>query len=166
MGYPPPPPPPLSVTVASLAPADEDDWRALWAGYCAYNQASVPEEVTADVWRRVLTQGDSTRGMIARDQLGRAVGLLHYVLHPNTWGTVPVCYLEDLFTAPDVRGRGVGRTLIETLVARAREAGWSRVYWHTDEGNHVARALYDRVTGGRDKLVRYVISLSPTRTVA
>jgi len=57
----------------------------------------------------------------------------------------PVCYLQDLFTLPSERGRGVGRALIEVVYERARAAGAARVYWHTQESNAPGRALYDKV---------------------
>jgi GNAT superfamily N-acetyltransferase len=56
-----------------------------------------------------------------------------------------VCYLQDLFTQQDLRGRGIGRHLIEAVYAAAREAGSSRVYWTTQTSNQAGRALYDKV---------------------
>ena len=53
------------------------------------------------------------------------------------------CYLQDLFTAPEARGQGAGRALIEAVYDRAQVAGASRVYWLTQETNATARALYD-----------------------
>ena len=57
----------------------------------------------------------------------------------------PVCYLQDLFTAPSARGRGIGRNLIEAVYAAAEAAGSSRVYWLTHETNAGAMVLYDKV---------------------
>jgi ribosomal protein S18 acetylase RimI-like enzyme len=54
-------------------------------------------------------------------------------------------YLDDLFTAPEVRGRGVGRALIGRLAELAREAGAAKVRWMTAEDNHTAQRLYDDV---------------------
>jgi GNAT superfamily N-acetyltransferase len=56
-----------------------------------------------------------------------------------------VCYLQDLFTAPDARGQGVARALIAAVVDWARARGCARVYWHTQASNSTARRLYDRV---------------------
>jgi GNAT superfamily N-acetyltransferase len=53
------------------------------------------------------------------------------------------CYLEDLFVDPAARGGGVGRALIEDLIALARGQGWQRLYWNTDTSNETARRLYD-----------------------
>ena len=44
-----------------------------------------------------------------------------------------------------MRGRGVGRALIERVAAAARDRGADRFYWHTQDGNARARVLYDQV---------------------
>jgi GNAT superfamily N-acetyltransferase len=84
----------------------------------------------------------------------RLVGLVHHVFHPNLWRPEGVCYLQDLFTAPEARGRGVGRALIEAVYAAADAAGVPAVHWLTAEDNHAARMLYDRV-GMRSPFIRY-----------
>jgi GNAT superfamily N-acetyltransferase len=49
-------------------------------------------------------------------------------------------------SAPDGnRGSGLGRALIEAVAQKAREAGSSRLYWHTHESNRTAQTLYDKV---------------------
>jgi GNAT superfamily N-acetyltransferase len=57
----------------------------------------------------------------------------------------PVCYLQDLFTVDGLRGKGVGRALIEAVYIRAKESGATRVYWMTHETNATAMTLYDKV---------------------
>jgi GNAT superfamily N-acetyltransferase len=44
-----------------------------------------------------------------------------------------------------MRGKGVGRALIEAVYAKADAAGIRNVYWMTQEDNAVGRRLYDRV---------------------
>ena len=63
----------------------------------------------------------------------------------STWTAAPYCYLQDLFTAPEARGLGVGRALIEAVYAAARDAGSTRVYWQTHETNVTAQTLYDAI---------------------
>ena len=87
----------------------------------------------------------------------RLVGIVHFLVHANT-SAPDVCYLQDLFTASDARGRGVGRALIAAVEARARERGCSRVYWMTHETNAVARQLYDGVAQFRG-FIRYELPL-------
>ena len=57
-----------------------------------------------------------------------------------------VGFLDDLFVAPDARGRGVVEALYESLGDLARERGWPFVRWMTAEDNDRARAVYDRVS--------------------
>jgi GNAT superfamily N-acetyltransferase len=87
---------------------------------------------------------------------GEVVGFANCVVHENTWETQAVCYLEDLFVTPGVRGQGVGAALLEWLRNAMRAEGWARLYWTTRADNVQARRLYDRFTQA-DDFVRYVI---------
>ena len=80
-----------------------------------------------------------------RPQLDQLVGVAHIIFHRSTTLLDDTCYLQDLFTAPAMRGKGVGRQLIEAVYARARDAGANRVYWQTHETNATAMRLYDQV---------------------
>ena len=73
------------------------------------------------------------------------MGLTHYIFHRHGWKIENVCYLQDLYAAPDVRGKGVGRALIEAVYAEADKAGAPSVYWLTQDFNATARQLYDRI---------------------
>ena len=66
-----------------------------------------------------------------------------------------LCYLQDLYVDPSFRGRHLGRALIEAVYAKADEAGCPSVYWLTQEFNHRARTLYDRV-GTVTPFIKYV----------
>jgi GNAT superfamily N-acetyltransferase len=88
---------------------------------------------------------------------GELIGIVHFLEHPSTTAA-DVCYLQDLFTAPDARGRGVGRALIAAVVEAARDRGCSRVSWVTHETNTTARALYDKVALNSG-FIRYQIAL-------
>ena len=85
---------------------------------------------------------------------GKVVGIVHYIYHRSTWTVGNYCYLQDLFTAEEARGRGVARALIEAVYDRAKAAGASRVYWLTHETNTTAQALYDKVAA-RSGFIQY-----------
>jgi GNAT superfamily N-acetyltransferase len=142
-------------------PADESAWRRLWAGYVAFYEADVSEEVTAATWRRLLQPGSGMFGRVAVWQ-GTVAGFAVCVVHPGSWTLTPACYLEDLFVDPDVRGQGIGRALIEDLLSTAQKRRWSPVYWHTRQSNETARRLYDKFAEA-DDFVRYRIYLPPVR---
>ncbi len=143
--------------VRNPLPADESAWRRLWTGYCTFYETEVPEAVTAGTWNRMLSPAAPLLGRIAEWQ-GEVQGFTISVLHEGTWTLKPICYLEDLFVAPAVRGKGLGRALIEDIVSLARERGCSRLYWHTRAENRDARRLYDKFTPA-DDFVRYRLFL-------
>ena len=139
-------------------PADSEAWLALWRGYCTALDGTVSDTITQGVWRRIVMPEEATWCLLACRAEGEPVGFANYILHPHTWSLQPVCYLEDLFVAPEVRGSGAGRLLIEQLVSLGKQHGWRRIYWHTHEDNHRARALYDRIIPRTD-YVRYDIEV-------
>jgi GNAT superfamily N-acetyltransferase len=138
-------------------PGDEQRWRTLWAAYCDFYGAAVSEEVTAATWRRILDPEAPIEAVVAVVG-GQVEGFANVVLHEFTWSERPTCLLEDLFVAPSLRGRGVGKQLIDHVLERARAAGWARVYWHTRADNAEARRLYDTITPA-DGFVRYTVVL-------
>src|SRR5690606_39533045 len=86
---------------------------------------------------------------------GKPVGLVHYTQRRTAWSTRNTCYLQDLYVAPDARGTGAGRALIEAVYARADELALAGVYWLTQEHNVTARKLYDRIARNT-KFIRYM----------
>jgi GNAT superfamily N-acetyltransferase len=127
---------------------DFDQWRPLWDGYNAFygrsGETALPEAITQVTWARFFDAYEPVHALVA-ERDGRLVGLAHYLFHRSTTAVEPSCYLQDLFTAPEARGGGVGKGLIEGVYAAAAAAGCSRVYWQTHETNHVAMRLYDQV---------------------
>ncbi|MFZ7090509.1 GNAT family N-acetyltransferase [Primorskyibacter sp. 2E233] len=133
------------VIVRALRDEDEPIWRELWKAYLDFYNSTVSEEVYQTLFARLL--GDDPRdfsGMVAEVD-GRVVGLVHYLFHRHGWKIEEVCYLQDLYAAPSVRGKGIGRALIEAVYQAADDHGAPTVYWLTQEFNDTARLLYDRI---------------------
>ena len=145
-------------TIHALAAADRDDWLPLWQAYLTFYETPLADDVTASTFARIVDPAGGIHGAIARDDDGRAVGIVHWLAHPSTWSASHYTYLEDLFVDPSVRGGGVGRALIAHVTEAARAAGSDKVYWLTAETNATARALYDRVAS-RSGFVHYEIDL-------
>lgn len=134
-----------SVEIRPLRQSDHADWRRLWTDYLTFYKTELPEETYATTWKRLFDPGEyEPKGFIARLD-GRAIGLVHYILHRTCWSPKNNCYLQDLYADPDVRGTGVGRRLIEAVYAEADRQGITNVYWMTHETNTTARQLYDRI---------------------
>jgi GNAT superfamily N-acetyltransferase len=145
-------------TIRELEAHDKAAWLVLWRGYCDFYKTAVPDAVTETTWARLIDPAQPMVGLVACDAADRPVALAHCVLHLNTWSEKPVCYLEDLFVAPEARCTGAARALIEALAEQGRREGWLRLYWMTKSDNHRSRALYDRI-GRLTDWVRYDLPL-------
>jgi GNAT superfamily N-acetyltransferase len=137
-----------ALKVRPVVPADLEAWRPLWDGYNAFYARSGPtalsEEITAVTWSRFFNPIEPVFALVAEHD-GQLLGLAHYLFHRSTTRVEPVCYLQDLFTAPPARGQGVGRALVEAVYRQAAQAGATRVYWQTQVTNSAGRLLYDKV---------------------
>lgn len=131
-------------TIRPLAASDQAAWEPLWQGYLTFYKASIGPDITAATFAR-LTGGAEPMGGFVAEQDGKLIGIVHWVVHRSTWNIRDICYLQDLFTAPEARGTGAGRALIEAVRAMAQANGCFRVYWQTQESNLQAQALYDKV---------------------
>ena len=131
--------------------ADKNDfaqWKVLWDGYNAFygrkGPTALPDTVTNMTWSRFFDGYEPMQALVA-EHSGQLLGLAHFLFHRTTISIESICYLQDLFTVEDARGKGVGRALIEEVYQCAKRAGCSRVYWHTQETNATAMRLYDKV---------------------
>jgi GNAT superfamily N-acetyltransferase len=123
-------------------PQDRASWEVLARGYKAFYKTETSPAEYETTWNR-LRQQEDVFGIGAKVE-GRLIGIAHYLFHTSAWAA-KICYLQDLFVAPEVRGKGTARALIEAVAVAAREAQATRYYWLTQENNTVARMLYDKV---------------------
>lgn len=131
--------------VRPLAPADFDSWSKLWLAYLRFYRAEVDAQVPRATFDRLASGQGPLVGLVAEDDHGRLLGLIHLVFHPSTWSTSDCCYVEDLFVTPEARGTGTARELLESAFAEADRRGAGRTYWETQEFNAPARSLYDQL---------------------
>ncbi|MEV0237022.1 GNAT family N-acetyltransferase [Nonomuraea sp. NPDC050786] len=145
------------IDIGKLLPSDRDAWEGLFRAYIDFYQRVEPDEMYDRAWQEF--QADTRVHAYGAKLDGELVGITHFFAHANTSAPdADVCYLQDLFTAAEVRGKGVGRALIEAVTDWARERGCLRVYWNTHESNTTARNLYDKVAENRG-FIRYQIEL-------
>ena len=137
-----------AVVIRRIEPTDLSGWTPLWDGYNAFygraGATALRQEITETTWQRFFEPAEPVHALVAESG-GQLLGLTHYLYHRNTTRIELTCYLQDLFTAPEARGQGVGRALILGVYDAARAAGISRVYWQTHESNAAGRLLYDKV---------------------
>jgi GNAT superfamily N-acetyltransferase len=130
--------------VVKIVEAGPDDWalvrdvrlRALADSPDSFGATLAQAQTQGEqVWRDRLAQPGPT--LVATED-GTGVAMGGGFLPP---GADDVAWLWGMWTDPAVRGRGVGRLVLERLVAWAQDAGRTP-YLHVTEGNDGARALY------------------------
>jgi GNAT superfamily N-acetyltransferase len=150
------------VKIRRIEARDEPRWRELFAQYTRFYEREPDEAITRHVWSRIMDPAAPVYAIVAENDIDGVIGIANYLLHESTGSLTPVCYLQDLFVDPAMRGEGVGKALIDSLVAETAAQGWSRLYWSTKENNYRARALYDKYTP-HSGFLRYVLLPKPTR---
>lgn len=136
------------VTVRQLREGDFATWLPLWEGYNAFygreGATALDPEITKSTWNRFFDPTEQVFALVAEAD-GQLLGLTHFLHHRSTSRIELTTYLQDLFTAPEARGRGIGRALIEAVYAAAKTSGVRRVYWQTHSTNAAGQRLYDKV---------------------
>jgi ribosomal protein S18 acetylase RimI-like enzyme len=126
------------VRIADQTDAD-DVGRLLHAFNLEYGDPTPgPERMAARV-RELIGRGE-VKVLLAGD--GPAgVALMRF--RSALWTDGLECYLEELYVAPDRRGQGLGRALMEAAIELARGEGADRMDLCTSDDDVTARALYE-----------------------
>lgn len=104
-----------------------------------YDEFTPGPAVLTDRVRELLTTGEITVLLGGSGPHGLAV--LRF--RPSMYKESLDCYLEELYVAPDRRGQGIGRALMEEAIETARREGAGYMDLGTSEDDVAARALYE-----------------------
>ena len=134
-----------TVTVRPVSEQDRDAWQALYRGYRDFYQVAHDDHAIDTVWSWLHDPHHQTRGLIALVD-GVPLGIAHFRTFARPLSASHGLYLDDLFTAAEARGAGLGAALLTRLSEIARDEGATIVRWITAADNATARRLYDRVS--------------------
>ena len=73
-----------------------------------------------------------------------AVAVAMVTLRTNVWVEGAVALLDELYVVPELRGHGIGATVVELLVASCRERGVDLIEINVDEADVDAQRFYER----------------------
>lgn len=145
---------PSAPTLRPMAPADADavallhvaSWRSAYRG--VFTDHYLDHEADAErrqAWHARLQAGTTSAewGLIAEDAAGRLLGFAWVMPDRDPhWGD----YIDNLHVAPDLKGGGIGRRLMQGVAARLQREGSTRpLYLWVLDVNTAARGFYERL---------------------
>lgn len=74
---------------------------------------------------------------------GKVEGFALYYIRYSTWKGQAM-YLEDILVTNEMRGKGLGKLLMDRLIIEAKEKGWNRILWQVLEWNEPAINFYKK----------------------
>ncbi|MCA9835771.1 MAG: GNAT family N-acetyltransferase [Trueperaceae bacterium] len=133
------------MTIDFLTTQDKADWEVLYQGYATFYKVPMNEEIMATVWSWIFDEKEAFFALIAKDETGKGIGLMHFREMASPLRGKKVGFLDDLFVLPEARGSGAVDALFKRLQEEAKLRGWPLVRWITADDNFRARAVYDRL---------------------
>ena len=134
----------MTVHVRPIEPRDESAWRDLFVAYGVFYETEFTEPQISTVWGWLMDAEHPTKGWVAEID-GTVVGFGHMRKHWDTFTGGRAWFLDDLFTAPEDRGHGVGTAIITALRAHADANGGGTISWITAADNTTAQSVYDKL---------------------
>jgi GNAT superfamily N-acetyltransferase len=105
-----------------------------------------PEEVTVDPGHFEESGFGANPvwwAFVVEDTTSNIVAFALYYIRYSTWKG-QVMYLEDILVTESMRGKGIGKLLIERLKEEAREKGFKRIAWQVLDWNEPAINFYKK----------------------
>ncbi|HJU24553.1 MAG TPA: GNAT family N-acetyltransferase [Casimicrobiaceae bacterium] len=114
-------------------------WRQHYPGIISMEQIDymLARGYSREALTQFLIEADAGLALAKRDCI--ATGFVAW--HPQDRATMK---LEKLYVLPEAHGQGVGRALIEHVIARARDAGFAQLTLNVNRRNTGAIKAYER----------------------
>lgn len=77
------------------------------------------------------------------EENGEVVGFALYYIRYSTWKGQAM-YLEDILVTKEMRGKGIGKLLMDRLIEEAKEKKFNRIIWQVLEWNESAINFYKK----------------------
>lgn len=146
--------------IETVTPATFEQVLPLIAAYQRFYQATPDETRNRAHFSQFLA--DHRRGIqfIALGAEDVALGFATLYIAVGSVTPGEYCLMNDLYTIPEARGRGVGRALILHCLAYAQTRGFRGIEWQTALDNTTAQRLYDSLPTERSGWYTYTLAAS------
>ena len=135
----------MNIQVLPLSEKDREDWESLYSGYADFYKMPMNKEILDTLWSWIFDETNKFYALIAKNDDGYALGLMHCREMPSPIRGAVVGFLDDLYVYPEYRGQGVVDSLYLALNDFGKSKGWPFVRWITADDNYRGRAAYDKI---------------------
>ena len=143
----------MGITIREPAEGDFFSWLALYEDYAAFYERPLTDQGALLVWSWLTDAALSERGLVAVDDAGSLVGLVHFHLVPRPLDGDHAQHIDDLFVVEEHREQGVGRSLIDAVASLASDGGKGVVQWLAKSGDAEGREFYDQIADASEVVV-------------
>ncbi|HWD61411.1 MAG TPA: GNAT family N-acetyltransferase [Humibacter sp.] len=140
----------MGITIREPAEGDFFSWLALYEDYATFYERSLTDQGALLVWSWLTDAAYAERGLVAVDDDGSLVGLVHFHQVPRPLDGDHALHIDDLFVLEEHREQGYGRSLIDAVGA---ENGAGVVQWLAKTEDADARAFYDEIADASELVV-------------
>jgi GNAT superfamily N-acetyltransferase len=130
------------LALRNAAPDDVPALLRLLRDLAAYEKLPHEVQATEEHFQRALFGGTPRIEALMADWRGEPVGFAVWFYTFSTFDGWPKLYVEDVFVAPEQRGRGIGRAIFADLARRALAQGCGRMEWSVLDWNAPSIGFY------------------------
>ncbi|MGH7077410.1 MAG: GNAT family N-acetyltransferase [Acetobacteraceae bacterium] len=129
-------------SLRQATPADSCTLLNLIRALAEYERLAHEVRATEADLQAALFGERARAGALIAEIADQPVGFALWFYTFSTFTGRPGLYLEDIYVAPDHRGRGMGRAIFRYLARLAEAEGCARLEWSVLDWNEPARRFY------------------------
>ena len=136
----------MNITIRMATKEDCPRMLELVKELAEYEKA--PQEVTVD-FNHFVESGFSANPVwwaYVAETDGKVQGFVLYYIRYSTWKGQRM-YLEDILVTDEMRGKGLGKLLLDKLIEVAKEKKYSGIVWQVLDWNEPAINFYKKFEG-------------------
>lgn len=120
---------------------------------CDYDRAGKADSLLHHLFK----EGASVKCIVV--ETGKGIeGYATFMPEFSTWDAAYYMHMDCLYLDPELRGRGVGRRIVEMIHINAKSLGCVNVQWQTPKDNYDAIAFYNKMNASSKEKLRFYLN--------
>lgn len=121
--------------------AGEEDFPALIKLFQEFAHFEKTPEKMVNSVEKMMKEKKYFNGFVAENAADEIIGYTTYFFSYHTWIGKSL-YMDDLYVKPSYRRKGIGKKLLDAVIAVAKKENCSKVRWQVSSWNKHAQAFY------------------------